>query len=96
MKFKKFHGHFENTEIKKTEKTISEMINIKILVFLLISTPYALQSTTDCTKLRTGQFLCPDPDSNYKYIDAKTQSVIGCNEEGIASGENSEFWNKYQ
>lgn len=64
------------------------MFAIKVLVVLLISAPYALESATDCSKLRVGQFLCPDPDSSYKYIDEKTQSIIGCTKEGIASGED--------
>lgn len=38
----------------------------------------------DCTKLRLGQFFCPDPDSSYDYIDHKTQSVIGCTKNGTA------------
>lgn len=62
------------------------MFRLKIISFLLILTP-ALQTATDCSKLRVGQFLCPDPDSNYKYIDEKTQSVEGCTPKGTAKGE---------
>ena len=56
-----------------------------ISLFLLIL-PYTLESATDCSKLRVGQFLCPDPDSSYKYIDEKTQSVVGCSKDGRATG----------
>ena len=55
-----------------------------IFVILLIFCPIALESATDCTKLRVGQFICPDPDSSYDYIDKNTQSVIGCTKEGKA------------
>lgn len=68
------------------------MIRTKILVFLLIVAPIALESATDCTKLRVGQFLCPDPDSNYKYIDEKTQSVVGCTKEGKAIGNKFDIF----
>lgn len=65
------------------------MYKIRALVLLLITTPYALESASDCSKLRVGQFLCPDPDSSYNYIDEKTQSIIGCTKEGKAIGEIS-------
>lgn len=63
------------------------MIRIKIMTFLLIMLPYALESATDCSKLRKGQFMCPDPDSSYKYIDERTQQVEDCTREGKAIGE---------
>lgn len=59
----------------------------KIICFLLITIPYALESATDCSKLRVGQSLCPDPDSSYKFIDEKTQSVMGCTKDGKATGK---------
>lgn len=62
------------------------MLRVKLISFLLILTPFALESATDCSKLRIGQFLCPDPDNNYKYIDEKTQSVVGCTQDGKATG----------
>jgi hypothetical protein len=55
-----------------------------ILIILVIFCPIALESATDCSKLRVGQFFCPDPDSSYDYIDKRTQSVIGCTKEGTA------------
>lgn len=67
------------------------MVRAKILSFLLIIAPVALKSDTDCTKLLVGQFLCPDPDSNYKYIDDKTQSIVGCKKEGTAEGNKILF-----
>lgn len=57
--------------------------NILVLTIILCSIPHVLP--TDCTKLRMGQFMCPDPDSNYDYIDKKTQSVAGCKKDGTAS-----------
>lgn len=58
---------------------------------MLIIVPITLESTTDCNKLRVGQYLCPDPDSSYHYIDDKTQSVVGCTKEGKASGKIETF-----
>ncbi|KAL7051643.1 hypothetical protein ACKWTF_004545 [Chironomus riparius] len=55
-----------------------------IILIIVIFCPIALESATDCSKLRIGQFLCPDPDSSYDYIDKNTQSVIGCSKEGTA------------
>lgn len=66
----------------------------KIVLLLVILAPTALKSDTDCTKLRVGQFLCPDPDSSYKFIDEKTQSVKSCAPNGFASGENSSLKSK--
>lgn len=36
----------------------------------------------DCTQLRIGQYICPDPNIN--HIDAKTQQPIGCTENNVA------------
>lgn len=72
-------------------KNISEMVKmfrLEITVFLIFLAPFALESATDCSKLRAGQFLCPDPDSSYKYIDEKTQSVSGCTSERKAIGKS--------
>lgn len=38
----------------------------------------------DCSTLRMGQFLCPDP--NYDYIDPKTQTYRGCRPDHKAKG----------
>lgn len=65
------------------------MSRAQITVFLLFLCPFALESATDCSKLRVGQFFCPDPDSSYKFIDEKTQSVAGCTIERKAIGKFS-------
>jgi hypothetical protein len=60
------------------------MINYKSTILILVLFgPMALESATDCTKLRKGQFFCPDP--SFDHIDSKTQSVKGCTREKIAS-----------
>lgn len=74
------------TEHKQTTIKV-KMSKLKLISLLLILAPAALDSATDCSKLRVGQFLCPDPDSSYKYIDEKTQSVAGCSADGKAMGE---------
>lgn len=61
------------------------MFRIKLICFLIIIALTTLESATDCTKLRVGQFLCPDPANDYAYIDEKTQSVKGCTKEGKAT-----------
>lgn len=59
----------------------------KIVILILIFGPLLLNAFTDCTKLRVGQFLCPDPNSTYDFIDHKTQSVVGCKKDGTATGK---------
>lgn len=56
-----------------------------IFTFLIIFCSISYVLPTDCTKLRKGQFICPDPDSNYDYIDHKTQSVVECKKDGTAT-----------
>lgn len=36
----------------------------------------------DCSHLRIGQYMCPDPAIN--HIDAKTQQPIGCTKSNVA------------
>uniref|UniRef100_A0A8D8VXU7 TM2 domain-containing protein CG10795 n=1 Tax=Cacopsylla melanoneura TaxID=428564 RepID=A0A8D8VXU7_9HEMI len=40
--------------------------------------------TTTCEKLRLGQYICPDPDPKYEYIDKKTQQPRNCTKENFA------------
>lgn len=61
------------------------MKKTKVLIFMIFSCVIPHVSPTDCTKLRVGQFICPDPDSSYDYIDHKTQSAVGCKKDGTAS-----------
>lgn len=63
------------------------MFLISSFLILLSLTTVSLEKLTDCTKLKLGQFLCPDPSSNYIYIDPKTQSAIGCQKNGKATGK---------
>lgn len=39
-------------------------------------------SQMDCSTLRMGQFMCPDPKLN--QIDAKTQQYQGCRKDNLA------------
>lgn len=64
-----------------------KMLLISIFLIVISVTAVSLDKPTDCAKLKLGQFLCPDPDSNYTYIDPKTQSVIGCQKSGKATGK---------
>lgn len=40
----------------------------------------------ECSTLRMGQYLCPDPDPSYNFIDPKTQQPYGCTKENKAKG----------
>jgi hypothetical protein len=40
----------------------------------------------ECSTLRIGQYMCPDPDPSYNYIDPKTQQPYGCTKENKAKG----------
>lgn len=41
---------------------------------------------TECKNLRMGQFMCPDPDPDYKFIDPETQQLRGCTKDNVAQG----------
>lgn len=83
---RRFFLRVSETE-QKQKQSSSEMLRREIIIFLLFLLPLALESATDCSKLRVGQFICPDPDSSYKYIDERTQSVVGCKKDGTAMGK---------
>lgn len=38
----------------------------------------------DCSTLRMGQYICPDP--SYDYVDPKTQTLRGCRPDNKAKG----------
>lgn len=54
-------------------------------LFMLVCTVCTANYTKDCSKLKPGQFLCPDP--KYDIIDPKTQQLKGCTSENIARGK---------
>lgn len=47
----------------------------------------------DCSKLRLGQYLCPDP--SYDLIDPKTQQPYGCTQENKARGTLVYYFNSF-
>jgi hypothetical protein len=53
-----------------------------LMCFVQISADYNLE----CSTLRMGQYICPDPDLSYNYIDPKTQQPYGCTKENKAKG----------
>lgn len=56
---------------------------VKLLVPLfLIVINLCLGVEVDCSKLRIGQYICPDPSIN--HIDAKTQQPYGCTKDDLA------------
>ena len=62
-----------------------------MVAFVLIQPIFGTSACEDVrvncrTELRWGQFMCPDPDSNYEYIDKATQQPIGCTKENKAIG----------
>lgn len=54
-----------------------------LLIVLILLNDYVIEAIdVDCSQLRIGQYMCPDPDIN--YIDAKTQQPIGCTKNNVA------------
>lgn len=71
------------------------MFNLYFLRTLLFYTSFLVISATelptsvkevvvDCSTLRMGQYLCPDPNIN--HIDPKTQQIRGCRKDNKARG----------
>ncbi|XP_063241539.1 TM2 domain-containing protein CG10795 [Bacillus rossius redtenbacheri] len=59
------------------------MNSLMWVTFLLTSLVFMMHISaeiyeTDCSTLRMGQFMCPDPNPNYNHIDPKTQQPFGC------------------
>lgn len=52
-------------------------------VFILAegNVPYYV---VDCSTLRMGQYMCPDPDYIPNLVDPKTQQIRGCTQENKA------------
>lgn len=63
----------------------TSVLDHKFQIFFLISIFIGVLSddSIDCTTLRKGQFLCPDPSTD--YIDHYTQSVKNCRKNGTAT-----------
>ncbi|KAJ4448163.1 hypothetical protein ANN_10176 [Periplaneta americana] len=55
-----------------------------ILMVLLYSVHISADYHVECSTLRMGQYICPDPDPSYDYIDPKTQQPYGCTKENKA------------
>lgn len=64
-----------------------------MLLFGLLFLSFLVEGYTtddiDCSTLRMGQFLCPDPDVNYAQhlVDPKTQQLRGCTKENKAKSK---------
>lgn len=59
---------------------------LSLFYILFVSEGYANSYVVDCSTLRMGQYLCPDPDVNYaqSLVDPKTQQLRGCTQENKA------------
>lgn len=56
---------------------VQEMIRVLLIILTVFIRCRSHEfNDVDCTKLRMGQYLCPDP--SYDYIDIKTQQPRGC------------------
>lgn len=60
--------------------------SIVILTVLMYSSDINAEYHVECGTLRMGQYICPDPDPSYDYIDPKTQQPYGCTKENKAKG----------
>uniref|UniRef100_A0A1B0CIK9 TM2 domain-containing protein n=2 Tax=Lutzomyia longipalpis TaxID=7200 RepID=A0A1B0CIK9_LUTLO len=54
------------------------------LVFIGALTSIVWGIEVDCSELRMGQYLCPDPGNIDNHIDPKTQQIRGCTRENKA------------
>lgn len=57
-----------------------------LVVLLFFDFSLTLGYQVDCTQLRLGQYICPDPA--YDQIDPATQQYYGCTKENKAKGNN--------
>ncbi|XP_067004562.1 TM2 domain-containing protein biscotti [Anabrus simplex] len=60
------------------------MVFTVTVLYLVAVIPVGGEYEVDCSTLRMGQFLCPDPDPMYEYIDPKTQQPYDCTKENKA------------
>lgn len=58
------------------------------LVISASQLPHSVKEVlVDCSTLRMGQYLCPDPTMNRTdYIDPNTQQIRGCTKDNKAKG----------
>lgn len=56
---------------------------LAIIVLIISDMLYEIVAAdVDCSQLRIGQYMCPDPDID--HIDPKTQQPIGCTKNNVA------------
>jgi hypothetical protein len=59
---------------------------VVLLTILVYCAHISADYHVECSTLRMGQYICPDPDPEYNYIDPKTQQPYGCTKENKAKG----------
>jgi hypothetical protein len=59
---------------------------VVLLTILLYCAHISADYNVECSTLRMGQYICPDPDPSYNFIDPKTQQPYGCTKENKAKG----------
>jgi len=60
---------------------------VVLLTIVIYCDHISADYNVECSTLRMGQYICPDPDPSYNYIDPKTQQPYGCTKENKAKGE---------
>lgn len=64
----------------------------KVFVFLILQLILTTNETNippegiDCSTLRLGQYICPDPDKPNDFIDPRTQQPRDCRKDNKAKG----------
>lgn len=54
-----------------------------IIILILLNELFEIvDADINCSTLRMGQYMCPDPNIN--HIDPKTQQPIGCTKNNVA------------
>lgn len=62
--------------------TMRYLLAIIVLIISDVLHEIGCATDVDCSQLRIGQYMCPDPDID--HIDSKTQQPIGCTKNNVA------------
>lgn len=88
--FLNFNFKLFNYSCSFREMSVSKLV-LRLLFVSFVLLCHSLGYETDCTNLRLGQYICPDPD--HDHVDPKTQQYFGCTRENKAQGNLDEMKN---
>lgn len=68
---------------RERKRRATMRLRLAIIILILLNELYEIVAVeVDCSTLRIGQYMCPDPNIN--HIDPKTQQPIGCTKHNVA------------